>query len=173
MEQSIWYERRLRLLGLVWLVLGVFLPILYLTPLFGTALYNLNGIDVLSLPQDFSADKLKTFDQTSGFLMLVLPQLMLFIGFWGIAMGLSAGFKVFKLSRRPKGLIMALAISCGVIVLLGLVCSIRLGSASSGFFAMMMPKAQSGFHLMLGVVALMGLAPVVLRYAVLSGDGGK
>lgn len=145
-----------RILGIVWLCLGITLPILYLLPLFGSALLDLNGIDVISAANDLSSDKKISLDKTSGFLMLVLPQLFLFLGFLGVALG------IYFLVTKKAVMTLPFMITSALVILVGLFCSIRMATANTGFFSMLLPKAQGPFYIALFMLTLMALTPLVL-----------
>lgn len=145
-----------QILGIVWMVLGIMLPIFYLTPLFGSVLYDLNGIDVINAMDDLSNEKLKTFDKLSGILMVVLPQLMVFAGFLGIGLG------IHSFVKKKGVLLLPFSILAVVLLIAGLFCALRLDGESTGFFAMVKPTAQYGFYVMLTLLALMGLTPVLI-----------
>ena len=145
-----------QILSGIWLTLGILLPILYLTPLFGSALYELNGIDVISAMDDLSSDKLRTFDQTSGALMVVLPQIAVFLGFLGIGLG------IHGLATKKIVLTIPYMVASLLVLLAGIFCAIRLENESTGFFAMVKPTPESGFYLILVVLGLIIMAPIVL-----------
>lgn len=149
-------ERGQQILGAVWVVLGILLPIFYLTPLFGTVLYDLNGIDVITAMDDLSDDKLRTFDQLSGVLMVILPQVMIFLGFMALGLG------IHSLATKKGTLILPYIILALVTMIAGLFCAIRLAGESNGFFAMVKPTAQFGFYFMITILALIVLAPILI-----------
>ncbi len=148
--------RSQQILGAVWLVLGIMLLIFYLTPLFGTVLYSLNGIDVLTAMDDLSDEKLKTFDRFSGILMVVLPQVMVFLGFLGLGLGIQS------LATKKGSLTFPYVILSLVTLMVSLFCALRLESESNGFFAMIKPTPQFGFYFMIALLALIILAPVII-----------
>ena len=145
-----------QILGSIWLTLGILLPILYLTPLFGSSLYKLNGIDVVSAVNDLSSDKLRTFDQTSGALMLILPQIMVFLGFLGIGLG------IHGLAKKKVVLTIPYMVAAFITLLAGIFCAIRLENGSTGFFALVKPTPEASFYLVLVVLGLIVLAPIAL-----------
>ncbi len=145
-----------QILGTAWVLLGIMLPIFYLTPLFGTALYDLNGIDVMTAVDDLSKEKLKTFDRFTGILMFVLPQLMLFTGFLAIGLG------IHSFVKKKGVLLFPLSILAATLLVVGLFTAFRLDEESTGFFALLKPTAQYGFYVMLVLLAMMGLTPVII-----------
>ncbi len=149
-------EKSHQILGAVWLVLGIMIPFFYFTPLFGTVLYKLNGIDVLTVIDNLSDEKLRTFDQVSGILMVVLPQVMVFLGFMGLSLG------IYGLIARKGPLKFHYVILSLVTLLTSLFCAFRLESELSGFFAMFKPTPQFGFYFMMTLLVLIILAPIII-----------
>jgi|GEM_PF-6486675 len=149
-------EQGIRILGFTWLILGISLPILYLLPLFGSPILDLNGIDVISAANDLSGDKKISMDKTSGFLMLIVPQFLLFLGFLGFGLGINCLVSKKAVMKFPY------MIASAVVILIGLFCIIRMATVDAGFFSMLLPKAQAPFYISLFLLALIALAPLVL-----------
>ena len=142
--------------SVLWVVLGALAVLLFFLPLYGSAVYELNGIDTIDFVRDMDTDKIKRYDKLTGILMISVPVLGLLNGFLGVVFGVSG-----LVSRKPgRGL--ALAILGGVTMLLGAVCAAKLDGQASGFFGAFFPKAIWGFYVLLFLqVCLGGVGPLM------------
>lgn len=127
----------------IWLGLGLLLVVFFFLPLYSSGLYDLNGIDTVDFVRDMPSDKLARYDAFTGVLMLGVPVLAMVIGFLAMVFG-AAGLVSGNLGKGWWLTGLAL-----MNLLMGIICVVKLDAQARGFFAVLLPKAGTGFYLLM------------------------
>lgn len=147
-------------LGILWIVAGALLVLAFLMPLYGAAFYDMNGFELQDITRSLDDEKLGRFDRVTGIMMVVVPVLGVFLGFWGVIGG------IFRVMGKSVGAVGLFQILCGLNLVLGVYVAVQLGQNGGGLLGAFMPQPQIGFFvMMLGMLVLLLPDLVVARLA--------